>query len=227
MSGSPSEATMKMCRRSRYSFVTLPIRNAHATVSRPQEFSATVTICRSFPMFQNLKKAPRLCRRAKRFRLILTAIFHNGTTTKSHPFTDDSGRNDIVNMKAVQDENKMYFYVETAQSLSSPDGGAWMTLFINTSGKEGYDFCINRTAPSNGETAVERIEGEHRIKSGSASIKYAGNRLMISVPKSLLDISGDAEISFKWADNYVDGDIYSFYTRGDAAPYGRLNYTFK
>ena len=142
-------------------------------------------------------------------------------------YTDDSGRNDIVNMKAVQDENKMYFYVETAQSLSSPDGGAWMTLFINTSGKEGYDFCINRTAPSNGETAVERIEGEQRIKSGSASIKYAGNRLMISVPKSLLDISGDAEISFKWADNYVDGDIYSFYTRGDAAPYGRLNYTFK
>ena len=102
-----------------------------------------------------------------------------------------------------------------------------MTLLINTSGNEGYDFCINHTAPSNGETAVERVEGEQRIKVGTALIKYEGNRLMLSVPKSLLGISGDAEFSFKWADNYIDGDIYSFYTRGDAAPYGRLNYSFR
>lgn len=33
----------------------------------------------------------------------------------------------------------------------------------------------------------------------------------------------DASLQFKWADNYIEGDLYSFYTRGDAAPYGRLN----
>ena len=33
----------------------------------------------------------------------------------------------------------------------------------------------------------------------------------------------NASLRFKWADNYTDGDIYSFCTRGDAAPYGRLN----
>jgi len=32
---------------------------------------------------------------------------------------------------------------------------------------------------------------------------------------------------FKWADNYTPSDVYSFYTRGDAAPLGRLNYCWQ
>ena len=104
-----------------------------------------------------------------------------------------------------------------------------MTLFLNVSGKEGYDFCVNRTAPSNGRTALERITDGSYTSLGTAEIKYVGNRLMLRVGKALLGFAPGANASFrfKWADNYTDGDIYSFYTRGDAAPYGRLNWVYR
>ncbi|MBQ9880911.1 MAG: hypothetical protein IJM45_10820 [Clostridia bacterium] len=49
---------------------------------------------------------------------------------------------------------------------------------------------------------------------------------MLRVEKTLLGMGKNAGFTFKWADNYVDGDIYSFYTRGDSAPYGRLNWIY-
>ena len=63
---------------------------------------------------------------------------------------------------------------------------------------------------------------------GDAEIKFEGNCLMLKVDKSLLGFApgADASLQFKWADNYTDGDLYSFYTRGDAAPYGRLNWIY-
>ncbi len=137
-----------------------------------------------------------------------------GTTV----YTDYSGRNDIVNMKVTEDENNFYFYVDTAENLTSSDGGAWMTLFINES------LVINRTAPVSGKTAVEKISGNGYEKIGEAEIRFEGNRLMLQVSKSLVD--SDAGIRFKWADNCTAGDVYSFYTNGDAAPYGRLCYTY-
>ena len=56
--------------------------------------------------------------------------------------------------------------------------------------------------------------------------------MMAAIPRDLLGIPDDngscvLDIEFKWADNYQgEGDIWSFYTDGDAAPYGRLNYVF-
>lgn len=54
---------------------------------------------------------------------------------------------------------------------------------------------------------------------------------MLVLPKALLGLPcGErlpAPIAFKWADNYQPDDIYSFYTDGDAAPIGRLNYVFE
>lgn len=51
---------------------------------------------------------------------------------------------------------------------------------------------------------------------------------MVSVPRSALGIGADdlMNIQFKWADNYEAGNVWSFYTDGDAAPYGRFNYVF-
>lgn len=133
-------------------------------------------------------------------------------------YTDYSGRNDIVNMKVTEDESGYYFYVDTAENLTPSDGGAWMTLFINES------LAINRTAPENGKTAVEKIGKNGCEKVGEAEIRFDGNKLMIKVSKSLVD--SENGIRFKWADNYTDGDVYSFYTKGDAAPYGRLCYNY-
>ncbi|MBR4726871.1 MAG: hypothetical protein IK080_03175 [Clostridia bacterium] len=141
-------------------------------------------------------------------------------------YTDASGRNDIVNAKVAEDAQNLYFYVDTAAALSPATDSAWMTLFLNTSGKTGYDFVINRTAPVGGKTAVEAIDGDRRQTVGAAEIRFEGNRLMLSVSKSLLGLGKNASFSFKWADNYIDGDLMSFYTKGDSAPYGRLNWMY-
>ncbi|MCR5042001.1 MAG: hypothetical protein K6C36_07900 [Clostridia bacterium] len=143
-------------------------------------------------------------------------------------YTDDSGRNDIVTAKVCEDAEKLYFYVETADALSPCTDDAWMTLFVNVSGKEGYDYCINRTSPEDGKAPVEAVRDGGYERLGDADIRFEGSRLMLSVEKSLFgSASGEnASFTFKWADNYVDGDIYSFYTKGDSAPYGRLNWVY-
>ncbi len=132
--------------------------------------------------------------------------------------TDTSGRNDIVNMKVTEDGDNYYFYVDTVQPLTPADGGSWMSLFINE------NIVINRTAPENGKTAVEKIVDGKFEKIGEAEIRYEGNKLMLSISKSISGISDG--FSFKWADNYIENNVYSFYTSGDSAPYGRLCYRY-
>lgn len=142
----------------------------------------------------------------------------NSIDFAQNPITDSSGRNDIVNMKVAEDAENYYFYVDTAGTLSSPNGGNWMTLFINE------NIVINRTAPFNGKTNVEQnIDGVF-TKTGEAEIRYESNKLMLKVSKTLVD-STDG-FNFKWADNYIENDVNSFYTNGDDAPYGRLCYCY-
>ena len=143
-------------------------------------------------------------------------------------YTDTSGRNDIVKAKVAQDDGNLYFYAETADALSPSTDPAWMTLFLNVKGEaEGYDFCVNRTSPANGKTAVEAAAETGWVPCGEADIRFEGNRLMLRVPKALLGFGrGDAAFAFKWADNYEEGNLLSFYNKGDCAPYGRLNWVF-
>ena len=143
-------------------------------------------------------------------------------------YTDGSGRNDIVLAKVAEDRDNLCFCVETADALSPSTDEAWMTLFLNVSGKEGYDFCVNRSSPSGGKTAVEAVRDGEYTPLGEVEIRFEGSRLTLCVKKSLLGFGpgADASFTFKWADNYTDGDLYSFYTRGDAAPYGRLNWVY-
>ncbi|MBQ7638965.1 MAG: hypothetical protein IJS90_08700 [Clostridia bacterium] len=75
---------------------------------------------------------------------------------------------------------------------------------------------------------MEKVNDGGYTSVGFADIRIEGNRLMLKAEKSLLGFTprSDASFTFKWADNYAEGDIYSFYTRGDAAPYGRLNWVY-
>ena len=74
------------------------------------------------------------------------------------------------------------------------------------------------------KTDIEKITAEGIEKVGEADIRYEENKLLLSVDKSLIYYKDN--ISFKWADNYTDNDVYSFYTKGDSAPYGRLCYNY-
>ncbi|MBQ2828194.1 MAG: hypothetical protein IJF20_03015 [Clostridia bacterium] len=131
---------------------------------------------------------------------------------------DTSGRNDFVKMKVAEDVEKLYFYAETAENLTPSTDENWMSLFINE------EYVVNSTSPENGKTNIEKITENGYEKIGEAEIHFEENKLMLSVEKDVIGYDGN--LTFKWADNYTDNDVYSFYTKGDSAPYGRLCYNY-
>ena len=59
--------------------------------------------------------------------------------------------------------------------------------------------------------------------------------MMLCVPYQQIGLNrytdGLVDLEFKWADNYQENedgqyDIFTFYTDGDAAPLGRMNYVY-
>ena len=60
--------------------------------------------------------------------------------------------------------------------------------------------------------------------------KVEGNKIMIRVPLSSIGIydCSDIMIAFKWVDGTTNvTSMEQMYTDGDAAPLGRLSYTFR
>jgi hypothetical protein len=150
-------------------------------------------------------------------------------------YTNKTGRNDFDTMKVTEDKNNIYFYAKTVDPITKPDKH-WMSLFIRTSSAktdnawEGYDFVVNRVAPSDGKAVLERSNGGWNWKEAEkVAMKVEGNELHLAIPKKALGMTESRKVTFqfKWADNYQgEGDINSFYLDGDAAPLGRLNYVF-
>ena len=145
-------------------------------------------------------------------------------------YIDSSGRNDIRSVKAAANSQYLYFYVDTVDTIQSIQEDNAMNLLIGlglpTPAMNGYDYLINRIV-SNNRTTVERYNGSAFEVAGYADIVTEDNRLMLRIERSLLGLGATkADIQFKWTDNCDMENVYSFYTSGDSAPYGRLNYTF-
>ena len=158
-------------------------------------------------------------------------------------YVNKTGRNDIVNMKVAHDKEYIYFYVDTAKELTSPDGGNWMTLFIDSGAENnknwyGYDFAVNISSPDGNKGVLSKAGGNgwNWENAGNVNMKTEGNKMMLAISRNDLGIPDNEgktliDIQFKWADNYqkVENgsfDIWTFYSDGDAAPYGRLNYIY-
>lgn len=152
-------------------------------------------------------------------------------------YTNDTARNNIVKSKVARDGDYVYFYVECADKLTAPAASNWMTLYIDAdrskaTGWEGYDIAINRNAPANGVTAIEKhqrtLDGNTFTWStiGEAKIDIKDNSLVIAVQRDLFG-EGGLNFEFKWSDNMQDANIMDFYKNGDCAPMGRFNYLFK
>jgi len=151
-------------------------------------------------------------------------------------YVNKSGRNDIVGARVSRDDRYIYFYVETAQELTSSSDRNWMMLFLDvdrdkSSGWYGYDFIINRLNPENGKAVLEnnignRWEWEEKAE---VDIHIDKDFLVLKVPKKLLGIIGEeVDIEFKWNDNMQEnGNIMDFYVNGDTAPGGRFNFVYK
>ena len=151
-------------------------------------------------------------------------------------YTDNTGRNDITEMKVCEDADNVYFFVKTAADITSPEGGNWMNLFIGIPGVpasecwNGYSFVLNYKAPDkDGSLYLGKLSGggEYSVSAISeVRSRIHGNMMMVSIPKSDLGIEGAASLFFKWADNCTEGDVTAFYTTGDAAPIGRAGFYY-
>ncbi len=150
-------------------------------------------------------------------------------------YTNNTGRNDIVGAKVARDAQKIYFYVETAEKLTSPKDRNWMMLLIDTdrdksTGWNGYDYIVNRISPKNHKVIVEKNVGGRWEWEQVAATKFAvnSNKLELEIPRGILNLSGTAiNIEFKWNDNMQEnGNIMDFYVNGDTAPGGRFNFVY-
>ncbi|MGL6196643.1 MAG: hypothetical protein ACRC2T_17665 [Thermoguttaceae bacterium] len=196
------------------------------------------------------------------FRDTIGDVFHRDSKGYGgEHYTDTSGRNDIVTSKVAVDGATTYFYVETSNDMTPHTDKNWMLLFIDAdqnsdTGWYGYDFCINKTVPSEAETTISVPDGNGGWKV-IETLKYfvKNNKMVIEVPNRILcgerDLtetaknSSDANVGniektpenlegfdFKWSDNPtcdVSGaitDPISFCTSGDTAPNRRFNYRF-
>lgn len=148
-------------------------------------------------------------------------------------YVDNSGRNDIDFAKVARDDTYTYFYVQTREPLTAPEGADWMNLFLDVhpgcrQGWEGYSYLLNRTREGN-LCSVEKTEGGWNFqKIGDAEITVQGNALTLKVKSELIGLGNvPVTFDFKWADASVtDGDAMDFYTKGDAAPDGRFNFRY-
>lgn len=148
-------------------------------------------------------------------------------------YKNETGRNDIAEVRAAADANALYFLVTTRENITekSEADARWMNLFIGVEGQQngwnGLGYVINRSL--NGTAAsVEKIENGKFVSAGGATTLVSGNRMLVRVEKSVLGIgSGKFGIQFKVTDNLQkDFDVTELYINGDCAPIGRINYSY-
>jgi hypothetical protein len=163
-------------------------------------------------------------------------MWHGYSNTE---YINQTGRNDIVEAKVINDTKNIYFYVKTANDISKYDStSSWMQLFVNTDSNDtngwyGYDYIINYKAKDDFTTTVAKSvkNGVYSFKTiADVSYRVKGNEMMIEIPLSVLGITNYENISidFKWADSVVKiTNMEGFYELGDAAPLGRLNWIFR
>ncbi|MDN5854442.1 MAG: hypothetical protein L0K86_16645 [Actinomycetia bacterium] len=166
--------------------------------------------------------------------------FVRDTEPRSHEgfggvtYTNNSGRNDIEEVKVARDARNVSFYVRTVDPIARADKD-WMTLYLNVDGDDengwkGYDFAVNRRGIGDDTTRLEAARDDgtwERVR----TIRYRveGNELQLTIPRKPMGpkARGTLHLEFKVADNVPSsGDVMDFYTHGDAAPDGRFTYLF-
>ena len=152
-------------------------------------------------------------------------------------YTNYTGRNDFVTLKAARDNDYIYFYAETTDNITSYTDPNWMLLFIdadqnNDTGWQGYDYLVNASVLNSTTTTLQSTTAgwNWSVINSGISYRVSGNELEIRVLRS--DIgqgSGDDVVAFDfhWADNIQNNDdIIEFAISGDSAPNRRFNYRY-
>lgn len=152
-------------------------------------------------------------------------------------YTDTTGRNDLVLMKAARDAEAVYFYAQTREKITPYTDPHWMLLFIDADGDhrtgwQGYDFLVNHTVQDESTTTLKQHAGNRWEWKTVGELRYkaADDKLELRIPRELLGLGkiGPAAFDFHWADNIQkEGDITEFAVSGDSAPNRRFNYRYR
>jgi len=150
---------------------------------------------------------------------------HPGAQSKPEIiYINETGRNDIDQLKLVSTSTGLLFYVNTVDEISGDSTEEnWMTLWLNTdqsyqSGWFGYDYRV-----VSGERLQRYINGFWE-DIGKVKYEISENEMVIDIPFTHLGMpSQDGIIEFKWSDNMQKLDPMDWYINGDVAPGGRLN----
>lgn len=146
-------------------------------------------------------------------------------------YTNTSGRNDIITSKVAVDKKNVYFYVETANSMTSYTDHNWMLLLIDSdndssTGWHGYDFIINKSVKNNQKTSLMKYEKGNWKQVASVDYRQKENQMEIAIPRSAMELNAKHfTFDFKWSDNAEQlEDPISLTLNGDTAPNRRFNY---
>ena len=146
-------------------------------------------------------------------------------------YKNETGRNDIVAMKAACDAKNIYFWVQTRAPLTKYTDKNWMRLLIGSEksvgpGWESYNFIVNNPVINAKTTTLTRLSDGKVYK---ISYRVAGNQMQIAIPRKLLLQNNPNRVSFQfhWLDNIAYGsDLSDWRLNGDSAPNGRANYVY-
>ncbi|MFA6701801.1 MAG: hypothetical protein WCS06_03930 [Dysgonamonadaceae bacterium] len=162
--------------------------------------------------------------------------FHRDHVGRNNTYyINNTGRNDIMKAKVARDDRFLYFYVESAEKLTSHKDNNWMLLFIDidrdkSTGWNGYDYIVNRISATSRKVFVEKNVGNRWEwqKAAKSSYVVKNNKLEIKIERKKLNLDGKpVQIEFKWNDNMQEnGNIMDFYVNGDTAPGGRFNFVY-
>ncbi|MEA3366263.1 MAG: hypothetical protein U9Q79_11550, partial [Candidatus Hydrogenedentes bacterium] len=149
-------------------------------------------------------------------------------------YRNDTGRNDFVISKAAHDDERLFFFAQTAKPITPHTDPHWMLLLLDTdqdaaTGWLGYDYVVNLEVTNDTDTTVKgwRDEGWETI--GSAEYRVNGNGMELAVSRALVDETDDVPaFDFHWADNIQGfGDVSELGVNGDSAPNRRWNYRYR
>ena len=157
----------------------------------------------------------------------------NAGAPKGTHYTNDTGRNDIVESRVTYDARNLYFYVRTSDDITSWQDRNWMLLYIDAdknkeTGWEGYDYVVNMEVKSDGETTLkQRVDNGWKTIS-SCPYRVEGTQMQIAVPRDGIGLDKEKpSFYFHWADNIQEADsIREFFLNGDSAPERRYNYYY-
>lgn len=151
-------------------------------------------------------------------------------------YVDKSGRNDIDTITLLHDKEYLYFRVTCAEDITAYRDGdhGWMNIWLKTSNARGdlfhgYEYIINREV--SGETSqILRCKSASDMESvGEADVRVYGKTMIVRIPLAAIGLDANHYgVEWKVSDNVqdIENDILNFYSTGDAAPIGTINFSY-